>query len=120
MAFLERDHIRSAVRFWEFARIFYNLALLTLVMILLFANLGAFEWQVILSWIPGMLMLAVLANVVFCVAYPFDLIAQATPLNAYITPIRWTLLVLGTLQAIALAAIVLFGMTFAGGLGPGD
>lgn len=120
MAFLERDHIRSAVRFWEFARILYNLALLTLVMILLFVNLGAVEWSVIVSWAPGMFMLAIVANVLFCAAYPLDLIAQATPLNAYITPIRWTLLVLGTLQAIALAVILLFGMTFAGGLGPGD
>jgi len=120
MAFLERDHIRSAVRFWEFARIPYNLVLLTIVVIALFASLGTFEWASMLGWIPGLLVLAVIANVVFCAAYPLDLIVQATPLSAHLTPIRWTLFALGTLQAVMLAAVLLFGMSFANGLGPMD
>lgn len=120
MAFLERDHISSAVRFWEFARIPYNLVLLTIVVVALFASLGTFEWAGMLGMVPGFLMLGVVANILFCAAYPLDLIAQATPLNAHIKPIRWTLLVLGTLQAVMLAAVMLFGMAIAPGLGPGD
>jgi len=120
MAFLERDHIRSAVRFWEFARIPYNLVLLTLVVIALFVSLGTFAWEDMLGMVPALLALGVAANILFCAAYPLDLIAQASPLRAHLTPIRWTLFALGTLQAVLLAVVLVFGASFATGLGPGD
>jgi hypothetical protein len=120
MAAPEPDRIASAVRFWEFARIPYNLVLLTIVVVALFAGLGTIAWENMLAMLPAFLLLAIAANVLFCAAYPVDLIVQATPLRAHLTPIRWTMFALGAGAAVVLAATMLFGLAFAGGLGPGD
>lgn len=108
-----RGPLGEAIRFWEFARIPYNLVLAVATVLLAFIMLGegVVTYTEALSAIPLLLMLAIVANLIYCAAYPIDLIAQATPLRTILQPARWFLWSAGTLLALMLAGALLFGFS---------
>ncbi len=87
--------------FWEKGRVMYN-AILILISIPFF-GLSLFYWPIFLS-------LAILANVLYCVAYPIDLLMQQTTFaEGWMRVGRWLLLTGGTAFAAFLAISVTYG-----------
>ena len=71
-----REHITDAIRFWELARVPYNLVLAAMSLgILVYGGLDELGW--IVMALP-LFILAVIANALYCVAYPIDLLVRAS------------------------------------------
>lgn len=101
--------ILEAVSYWERKRIIYNFVL---------ALLSALCWGVdILSSAPEewfvagvvLLVFAMIANVLYCVVYPVDLIMQLTPFRETWKSSRWLPFCGGLLIASGLAWWILQG-----------
>src|SRR5690348_11022321 len=65
-----REAASNAIRFWEKARIGYNLVLAIVVAAYFIAALPASRSMLTVDLALGLFLLAVLANVAFCAAYP--------------------------------------------------
>lgn len=114
----DRDHVTDAIKFWERGRVLYNVALIAISIVLLVA--GGIDTSSFFSIAIPLFMLGVAANVLYCAAYPIDLFVQASDFRDAWRSVRWGLLVLGTLVAIALAFTTLGGPHVLGlpGAGP--
>ncbi len=87
----------SARRFWERARLPYNLALIATVIFWIAISWPHFRPAMTLSSLAKLAILALIANVLYCAAYLADLAIQHLP-NA--ARLRWILFSLGTLAAV--------------------
>lgn len=116
MALLNRAHVSDALRFWETGRIAFNLALLALTVGGAFLSIGAdasrFEHWLMLA--PALLVLAAVANLLYCAAYPVDLLAQASEFREPWRRWRWLLWAAGTGLALLMAAAMLWGVSLGG------
>jgi hypothetical protein len=94
---------RQAARFWEPRRLLYNLVLTLVVAAWILVSWPHFRPAMTLGSLLLLAVLAALANLCYCAAYPLDLLAQLhDPL--FCSPRRrWTLWLLGTLFAVLLA-----------------
>jgi hypothetical protein len=97
--------------FWEKGRVMYNAILLLIAVP--FVGLSFWYW-------PAFIGLAIAANVLYCVAYPIDLLMQQTVFaSGWMRVGRWLLFLAGTALAAVLAISVTYGavtfdaMTFA-------
>jgi hypothetical protein len=97
-----REALSDAVRYWEWRRIVYNLALVTVVAAVFITylptsrnglNIVSFQW---------LFVLAVLANIAYCAAYIVDLAAPLSAVRPTWLRFRWLLLVIG----IAFAGVI--------------
>lgn len=105
---LNREHVTDALRFWELARLPYNLTLLAIV-----AGTMWFSGQDLHGWLglaPTFLVLGVVANLVYCAAYPVDLLVQASDFREQWRALRWLVWGAGMTLAAVLAAITLLGV----------
>jgi hypothetical protein len=90
-----KDIVTESLRYWEPRRIAFN-AVLALVVA------GSFFYYqpplAALGWPPliGLLLAAVLANVLYCTAYAADLLVQLSDYQAAWRRHRWLLWVAGT------------------------
>ena len=102
MILLKREHISDALVFWEPARIAYNLVLALITAALIGPPLmsGALPFSFVS--VPSLIILAVIANVAFCVAYPVDLFLQASDFREQRRAWRVGLWLIGTAFAAAL------------------
>jgi len=105
-----REAASNAVRFWERARVAYNLVLATIVVGYFIAGLPLSKEQITFDLALGLFLLAVLANVAFCAAYPIDIFAQFTSFNAHWLRVRWTVLAVGVLFAAVITRFIVMGM----------
>jgi len=105
-----REAASNAIRFWERARIGYNVVLAAVVVGHLIAGLPASRSQLTLDFALGIFILAVLANVVFCAAYPIDIFAQMSTFNMVWLRVRWLVLGIGILFAAVITHFVATGM----------
>ncbi|MGE3250593.1 MAG: hypothetical protein AB7J28_13280 [Hyphomonadaceae bacterium] len=105
-----RANVTDALRYWETGRLFYNAVLALVVVGALFAANDSWNWMA--EAIPILIFLAIVANVLYCAAYPVDLLVQASDFRETWRRWRWVLWLAGTGAAALLAAIVLFGMSF--------
>ena len=77
-----REMVTDAVRFWEPLRFIYN-GVLTAVVLLHFAVHWPGSLRLIgVNSVLGLILLAVLANVAYCAAYPVDLFLQWSDFRA--------------------------------------
>ena len=97
-----KEIFRDAVKFWEMGRIGYNLVLVTVTLAWVILTWPHFEPA--MTWWSGLrlLVLAAIANVLYCAAYPVDFAFQHSPLRPEWREYRWILWFLGTLFAILL------------------
>lgn len=87
--------------FWERGRLAYNIVLAMIVV----PNLAL----AIAFW-PIFLVLAIIANAFYCIAYPVDIVMQNSVFaSAWLRVGRWLVLLLGTVIAAGLAASFIFG-----------
>jgi len=109
---LNREHVTDALKFWEPARLAYNLALAATVawqFAPLYSGETAFRYNA-LELVPQLIVLAGLANLVFCAAYPLDLFVQASDFRASRGVWRLVILTTGTLMGVSLAWLMSSGI----------
>jgi hypothetical protein len=104
---IDRATLWDAIRFWETGRLGYNGVLAAVLLIV--ASLGD-AWEAIARSFGLVLGLGVIANVLYCVAYPIDLIAQATPARSVWRRWRWIAWCVGTGFAALIAFAAAFGV----------
>ncbi|MBL8547382.1 MAG: gamma-glutamylcyclotransferase [Hyphomonadaceae bacterium] len=99
---LKREHITDAIAFWEPARIGYNLVLALITAALIGPPLmsGALPFNFVS--VPSLIILAVVANVAYCVIYPIDLFLQSSDFRERRRGWRIGLWLTGTMFAAAL------------------
>ena len=100
---LNRDQITDALRFWEPARIGYNLLLAVITALMIGPPImsGALPFNFVS--VPSLIILIVLANVAYCTIYPIDLFLQASAFREQRRAWRIGLWLAGSLFAGALA-----------------
>jgi hypothetical protein len=107
--FLSSSRISNALRFWEPMRLLFNA-----VLIAAFFGLGGMallgEGKAV--GVAGIIVLAAFTNVLYCLAYPVDLILQhSTWAAAWRGWGRRLLFSAGLVIALCLEYLALFGMT---------
>jgi hypothetical protein len=94
--------MRDALGYWEVRRIPYNLALAAVAVFWVVRTwphfVPAFEW----ASIPPLLILAALANVLYCSAYLVEALAREALVAATWHRWRWAVWLAGTLLALLL------------------
>jgi hypothetical protein len=110
-----RDYITEAIKFWEPARIAYNLALAAVVILHFMAGYPASKAALSVDFALGVFLLAVVANIAYCAAYVVDIFAQASGFRELWRRVRWLILALGTVFAATITHFVASGMFVPGG-----
>ena len=90
-----KDIINDSLRYWEPRRIAYN-AILALVLAGSAychpPSLAGLDWHTAL----GLMLMAILANVLYCAAYVADVLVQLSDYQAFWRRHRWVLWTVGT------------------------
>lgn len=105
-----KDSVTNAIRYWERGRILYNAALLAVAAVVFCVFWPQSRAVLSVDLGLGLFVLAVLANVAYCAAYPVDLLLQCSGFRATWLRIRWGLFVIGTVFAIVIAQFFARGM----------
>jgi len=105
-----RDFIGDAIRYWERHRIVYNLVLLVVVAAIFGANAATFGRVASLDLFLQLFLLAVMANVAYCAAYPVDLTVQWSTLRPAWLRLRWVLFLIGLAFATTIAQFIARGL----------
>ena len=90
----------SPARFWEPRRLVYNAILAAIVLLWLILTWPHFQSALTLSSLGKFAVLALLANLCYCVAYAADFFMQAALPIALHRRLRWTTWLLGMLLAL--------------------
>ena len=94
-----REILSDAIRYWELRRIAFNIVLALIVATLFILGLPGSRDKLSLDLVLGIFILAVLANVAYCAAYPVDVFAQLSSLRMTWLRMRWILFAVGLLFA---------------------
>ena len=95
--------VADGFRYWEFRRIFYNSALLAVVIVWVIATWPHFRLMFSLNSLLLLFVLGLIANICYCAAYLVDIPLQLSPVGGPWKKLRWLLWLIGTLLAIVLA-----------------
>lgn len=90
-----KNHITDAIKYWEPRRVVYNLVL---ALIVVYYALPVVLREREFPWITGALglfVLAVIANILYCAAYPVDIFVQMSDFKDVWVKFRWLLFVTG-------------------------
>ena len=94
-----RETLGDAICYWELRRLAYNAVLAAIVLVVFMAGLPQSRGTLTVDLAQGLFILAVLANVAYCAAYPVDVFAQLSSLRGPWLRVRWLLFVVGLLFA---------------------
>jgi len=94
-----RDVLTDAIRYWELRRIAYNVMLAAIVLVVFALQWPESRAALSADLVPTLFILAVLANVAYCAAYPVDVVAQYSGFQAAWKRYRWLLFVVGVVFA---------------------
>ena len=98
-----RESATNAIRYWERARILYNVVLFAITSAVFVANLPSSQDALSFAFARQFFVYAVIANICYFAAYPVDLLVQASDFRGVWLRHRWILFVVGTLFASVLA-----------------
>lgn len=105
---LMRMIVTDSLRYWEFMRLVFN-AVLTLVVI------GAVFWFGVrfteIERLIGLAGLAILANLLYCLAYPIDVFIQLSDYRQAWRRARILLFFAGLIFAVILAVAAIFALS---------
>ncbi len=105
----------DALAYWEPRRLAYNAMLLAVVLATRFLEPGGPAQAFSFEMAQQLFLLAVLANVAYCAAYPADLFVQASGFRDAWRQRRWGLLLVGMAFAAILAHFISRGLFGFGG-----
>jgi hypothetical protein len=97
-----KERLKAAARFWEPRRVTYNLILAAVVVAWLILTWPHFRSALTLPSLLFLLVLAAMANVCYSVAYPADILLQASTFRALWQHQKWGLWLAGTVFAVLL------------------
>lgn len=95
--------LRAAVAFWERGRIVYNALLVVIVLMVFKDHLGQLTAP---QSLMGLATLGIVANLLYCLAYPIDLALQLTRRHEILRGGRLGLLIAGIVGGAFVAWIV--------------
>lgn len=107
--------ISDAIGYWEPRRIAYNGILLAVLLATRFLSPGATTQTSSFQMLQQLFLLAVLANVAYCAAYPLDLFFQYSDFRETWRRMRWMLLLVGTMSGAILDHFISLGLFGLGG-----
>ena len=105
-----REITSNAIRFWETGRIAYNLVLVVVVGFYFVAGWPGSRQALTMDGVFTFILLAVMANLLYCAAYLPDFFAQLSAFRQVWLKLRFALLALGVLVAAILTRWVAMGM----------
>jgi len=109
-----RSIVTDSIRYWETSRLYYNLWLSGVVVgSFLCLQLPTAMLASAAFWVP-LLIMAAAANLLFCSAYPVDILIQLSDFRDSWRSHRWLLLALGCVLAGILAFCTLPILTIGG------
>jgi hypothetical protein len=111
-----RDYVSDALAFWEPGRLAYNVVLLAVTGGWLVLELTGFSGIAAIplgGWL-ALIILAAIANCLYCAAYPVDVLLQFSNWRAGRAAWRTALWLSGTILAVSLASL-LFWLLAVGG-----
>jgi len=98
-----REILREVVRYWELRRMWYNAALVAVVLAWLVLTWPHFRVAMRPQALLFLLVSALLANVCYCAGYLADVPMQLSSLRPAWRRWRWSIWLSGTLFAVLLA-----------------
>lgn len=98
-----RPLFNDAIRYWEFRRLFYNLALAAAAIAWLVATWPHFRPAFTLNSLFLLSVLALIANACYCAGYLLDIPMQCSAFSTAWKRYRWIIWLVGTLFALLLA-----------------
>jgi len=105
-----REYATDAIKFWEPARILYNLVLAAIVIVYFAVTYPVSKSALSVDVCLGLFLLAVIANVAYCAAYIVDIFAQGSGFRETWRRSRKVLFVVGTLFAAIITRFIAMGM----------
>jgi hypothetical protein len=104
--------VTDAIRFWEKARILFNVVLTVIAFGTLWYLLKGFgpAWRYLGHNVLLVFILAMLANIAYCAAYPIDTLVQLSDFQQGWRKGRWFLWGIGTAFAAALTVASIVGL----------
>ncbi len=100
---LNRRFLHASARYWEPRRIPYNAALLVVAGVWAYLSRPAFVAGFTGAVLLGLLVVALLANVAYCIVYLVDIAVQRSTWRTGWLRHRWVLWVAATVVAVVLA-----------------
>lgn len=94
------EALKGAVRWWETRRILYNLAMTALACLVVVRTWPHFRPAIRWSSVPPLVVLALIANVLYCAAYVPELMMIDADWRERWRKWRWALFTLGTMLAL--------------------
>lgn len=105
-----RESVTAAIRYWEPRRLIYNLVLAGIVLTYFGIGYPTSRATISLDFILLLFLLAVLANVAYCAAYPVDIFVSASGFREQWQKYRWIIFVVGLLFAGIITRFFAVGM----------
>lgn len=105
-----RESVSGAIRYWEPRRLVYNVVLAAVVLAYFGLNYPASKTAFSINLALALFVLAVLANVVYCAAYPLDIFVSASAYREQWQKHRWIIFLIGLLFAAILTRFFALGM----------
>ena len=105
-----RDSVTAAIRYWEPRRLIYNFVLAGIVLIYFGLNYATSRSKISLDFALLLFLLAVLANVAYCAAYPVDIFVSASGYREQWLKYRWIIFLIGLLFAATITRFFALGM----------
>lgn len=96
------DLLANAIRYWERCRLLYNGVLALVVAIYFFVAWPESKAAITVDHSLQLFLQAVVANVLYCAAYPADVFAQLSSLRPLWLRYRWVVFAIG----LAFASII--------------
>jgi hypothetical protein len=105
-----RESITGAIRYWEPRRLVYNAVLAVIVLVYFGMNYPASRSILSANFVLSLFLLAVLANVAYCAAYPVDIFVCASSFREQWRKYRWVIFMIGLLFAAIITRFVALGI----------
>lgn len=105
-----RAALTDAIGYWERRRVVYNMVLVVVTGAVFLSRQPQSAHAISFGLAEELFVLAVLANIAYCAAYPVDLIVQSSGYRANWLRVRWVLLALGLVFAAVITQFVAAGM----------
>jgi hypothetical protein len=105
-----RESVTGAIRYWEPRRLAYNAALAAIIFIYFGLNYPTSRSALSMDLVLSVFLLAVLANVAYCAAYPVDIFVSASSYGEQWRKYRWVIFTIGLLFAAIITRFFALGM----------
>ena len=105
-----RESVTVAIRYWEPRRLIYNVVLAGIVLIYFGLSYPGSKSTISVDFVLLLFLLAVLANVAYCAAYPVDIFVSASSYRDQWKKYRWVVFLIGVLFAATITRFIALGM----------